>query len=937
MASSIKELQKQLINENLEKYNTEAERRTKRTLSALEGAADNMSATGKAYFDMLTKTVEASEKSNSSQLSYTTNRIDRIRDNIQAASDLSDAEKQALTDQIAVINKTFEENTSNQGLLTEKLGKVLSDNSVDITSIVAGLTSNNPAIMFATKWIGDRIQKAKEEKMEMQRAIDEAAAGVDVPSGPSEAVEQLQSVNDKLEQAQETNDAWRADQDAESYKAEEERREGARAREDQLEALEAIADKDFNVDVEVEGEGGGFLDGLLGKLGFGAGGLLGGIGSALTAAMPIAAIAGGAAMAFKDGFDIATAALDDDIATEIEGEDIGGVAGSAIGGAIGFALGGPIGAGIGMMVGNFVGETLGEYFDPDTSQLLADSKNQIADRGRQLTESLQGIEDLYAQGLISQEEYNAAKDELNKEISAANDLALDAERVTELEAARQRAAQNYNNLNAQIERMEEAGIAVPQSMYDQLEKAEQAFDAADAAFDEASIALDEKLNPSWWTTVTTSVTDAVNAVATKVQGAVDTARNSVSTLAIPDVAALTEEERADLQAKVDALPEGISSLAGLTNEELVLMAAELEMTPEQVAELDSAQLLAATAKDQIADGLKGALEFGQEKMQEIGATLWSGAEALGIDDELTAGAEFVKQKLEELNAKATEYWNAAKSKYEEVTGKVGEWWDSGMSWLGFGDDEEQPEQPQETIEEASNVEPVNIQDMSDDELRSYREDMRDEREYAQIKVRAAQQGNVTVDGERLSGDELTQYQQEAQNNLDAMTTEFEAIEAERRSRQEAARQAEDEQYQRNLSEQQRLQQGIESGEFDGWFSSDRDERQQLEVVTAAIAEYENRRNAEAEQQGRNRQAMADFLDMPSEPVVIPIEYDAGQRLNAAQSETNQLEAESRSAETNIVAPTSNVVNQNTTIQQTRPRVPVRNRSDDYRSSNMSDY
>jgi outer membrane lipoprotein SlyB len=680
MAADIKSLQQQLMKENLDKYAEEGEKRTKLALAAIEGKADNMSATGKAYFEMLSKVVEASEKATGKQLEYSADKINDISKTIQQASDLNDVERDLLQAQVQTVQDTFKANTQNGSTLVSMAKKTLEDNAVDVTSIVAGLTSNNPVIMFATKWIGDSIKQRREEAKAQMQTIDEAMASVDTT----------------LIAQREDNADWREAQDSQAFAEEENRREEARAREDQTEALEAIANKEFDVNVESADGDGGFWDNILGMMGI-KGGMKGlaAMGSqfapALAAALPIASIAGGVAMSVKDGFDIYSNLADDDIATGIEGSDVGAVAGSAIGGAIGFALGGPLGAGIGAMIGNIVGEFIGDILDPDMDEVAQETANQIKDRQQALVDTMNVLEQQLANGTLSQEQYNAARAEMQAEIDKVNAQALANDRVFELQAARDRAAQNYNDLNAQIEKMEEAGIAVPDAMYDQLAVAEQSFYDAETAFETAADELNSQVDPSWWDTLSATVSTAVSNVTTSVDNAFESVRNSLTGLAIPDIEGMSEDERAALQAKVNALPEGLESVAGLTQEQLVLLAEDLEISPEDLAAMDSAAVLRATAMDSAVDGLKNAGQFAQDKISEIGTSLWSFAEKAGVDDEITAVGEQIGLLVDEVTSGAREYWTKTKEKFASAK-------DTVLSWFGWGNEEQEQISTQEQLE-----------------------------------------------------------------------------------------------------------------------------------------------------------------------------------------------------------------------------------------------
>lgn len=118
---------------------------------------------------------------------------------------------------------------------------------------------------------------------------------------------------------------------------------------------------------------GGFLDKLFGASAKGGGGVaraLGPIG-AMVAAVQIG----------KDIFDIGSAMSDDDIRTEVQNRDIGGVIGGIVGGAIGFAVGGPMGAAFGASIGNELGNAIGGLTEtPEVQTALDNTINVLKKR-----------------------------------------------------------------------------------------------------------------------------------------------------------------------------------------------------------------------------------------------------------------------------------------------------------------------------------------------------------------------------------------------------------------------------------------------------------------------------------------------------------------------------------------------------------------------------
>lgn len=891
MAADIKSLQQQLMKENLDKYAEEGEKRTKLAMAAIEGKADSMSATGKAYFEMLSKVVEASEKATGKQLKYSTDKINDISKTIQQASDLNDVERDLLQAQVQTVQDTFKANTQNGSTLVSMAKKTLEDNAVDITSIVAGLTSNNPVIMFATKWIGDSIKQRREEATAQRQAIDEAMASVDTT----------------LIAQREDNADWREAQDSQAFAEEENRREEARAREDQTEALEAIADKEFDVNVESADGDGGFWDNILGMMGL-KGGIKGlaAMGAkfapALSAALPIAAIAGGVGMAVKDGFDIYSNLADDDIATGIEGEDVGGVAGSAIGGAIGFALGGPLGAGIGMMIGNLAGEFIGEAIDPDMDAMAQNTANQIRDRQQTLVDAMNVLEQQLANGVITQEQYNAARAGMQEEIDKVNAQALASDRVFELQAARDRAAQAYNDLNTQIERMEEAGVAVPDAMYDQLAVAEQSFYDAEDAFETAADELDSQVDPSWWDSLSAGISSAITSVTTSVDNAFESVRNSLTGLAIPDIEGMSEDERAALQAKVNALPEGLESAAGLTQEQLVLLAEDLEMSPEDLAAMDSAAVLRATAMDSIFDGAGALGEMAGEVAQNIGDGLWNGAERLGIDDELTAVGDYVGELVSDVTEGAKAYWDNFKDTMGDAKRSV-------LSFFGWGDDDE------EEVEEVAQVD-----DFGDNNPLGQVDDMGD------AGSSGADTGGSNLESENMDYRNIMQL-----NDLNRLIASDNFTKDQLEEQKALLESLKEDQGRLNRINKKKLKlvnQGLRRIALTE------------DVISGNIAETYNPDTGQMEAIGQgfidSHMARAERYGLDtSEAITSPSQV--GQTLNGTQAEIQDGQAEENMANATGGGNggSVNMITQNNSsqsVQRVQPVIPVRNSSDDYRGS-----
>ena len=194
----------------------------------------------------------------------------------------------------------------------------------------------------------------------------------------------------------------------------------------------------------------------------------------------------------KDGWDVASAGLDDDIATEIQGEDLGGIIGGAIGGAIGI-VGGPLGIALGASLGNMVGGWIGDYFDPNFDKEFLESSAKLTAQRDSLNTTLESLTQARADGMVSEEEYLKQRKEIEDKLSVNAAIESERAQVESLFSQRQEAAERYNKLKEKIDDYHAKGIKVDESTMKMLENAEKAFEAADKTFDAAAERFAEPL------------------------------------------------------------------------------------------------------------------------------------------------------------------------------------------------------------------------------------------------------------------------------------------------------------------------------------------------------------------------------------------------------------------------------------------------------------
>ena len=535
---------------NFQKFASDQEKRTREIMNSIDQYQKNVSGESKAYADAIASAVQKSQDLSASNLKDGVRGLKDIENVIKAQTDISKADRQNLL-KAADIAKMQMEAKSQSGILS-KMKETISNNAIDISSVAAGLSGNSPAIMFATKYVLDKRKQLKEEKAARKKAMAEeslerlesiqaakqsnsnakeeakilkATGGGAVSGGPSsgsssELLVWNEIQAEELEKIRIGINSFLNNEMIGSRNDEENRRESNRQTEKLIDAVEGIG-----VGGAIAGSGGeGGKSGLMSMLGgalstmagvLGASGLSGlfgkltglfakagplatTIGRLATAAAPIASVAIGGAMIAKDVYDMASAALDNDITTEIEGKDMGGVIGGALLGTVGMFVAGPLGAGLGMALGNMVGGFIGDVVAPNYNEVLAESETKIQASKDALSASLTTITDLYNSGAITEAEYNEQKAVIESQQAMNAQHEQMAADTAALQTTMMAKGQQYNELNASIQAMEDQGLVVSQSMYDTLDALETEYDTAKDAFDEASAELQSTVDPSWY-------------------------------------------------------------------------------------------------------------------------------------------------------------------------------------------------------------------------------------------------------------------------------------------------------------------------------------------------------------------------------------------------------------------------------------------------------
>lgn len=186
----------------------------------------------------------------------------------------------------------------------------------------------------------------------------------------------------------------------------------------------------------------------------------------------------------KDGWDIASAELDQDVGTRIKKEDLGGVIGGAIGGAVGLVFG-PGGVWLGLSLGNWVGETIGKIFDDeDFRKPFLEGDQELANlRELNNTRMAALIDD---KKNLSDEEFEQKKREIKSEYDNLDKKREQYGKIEKLENEAQAARVDANEYFVRMEKQIKAGNKTAVAEFERLEniylKKEQVFQDAAKLF-----------------------------------------------------------------------------------------------------------------------------------------------------------------------------------------------------------------------------------------------------------------------------------------------------------------------------------------------------------------------------------------------------------------------------------------------------------------------
>lgn len=710
---------KALQEKQFQEFASAQDKRTRELLQAMEKQTKQMSGDSMSYMDALKDVIEKSGNKSSHQLGESVKQIKDLQQILKAQTDIAEQDRQTIEAAMKATQRQLEDKTTSKflGQIKDKL----SENAIDITSVVAGVTGNSPMMTMATKYVLDKRKQAKEERAAKKKAEGEEAlarlinlesslqskknakeeasimkessssgGGLGGGGGGIEQVglgeltvwnelqaETLEEIRNILRDQFVSNEKWMDNQLTASRNDEENRRESNRQQAAMIAAIEGLEVNGGTAEFETGGEG-GFLSGIadwlktgfagaMGGLGFGA--LSGALGTALRALPVVGTIATGLGMALKDGWDIASAAFDDDITTSIQGEDVGGVTGSALGAIIGGAIGSvvpgigtAIGAGLGSIVGNLAGEFIGGWVSPNYDEVFADSMTKISATKDALSASMTNLDNLLQSGAISQEEYDAQAALIRSQQALNAQYEAEAREVEAKNASRLALGQQYNELANTIKQMEDSGLTVSQTMYDQLEQLETEYNSANDAYEQAAADLQSRVDPTWYQSLSATMMagwESLQNAASSAWGTMTDAFDSAKGWFAGKIAALDE---------AFGISEGVQNAVSYVEERATALATTVteSVATARAIVVEKTQELLEDAQEGLATATAAVAEGATQIAQATDAVVTEQLARLNLDDEYQAVKDSVSETVEAAQERLVQATETAKQVVQEL-------------------------------------------------------------------------------------------------------------------------------------------------------------------------------------------------------------------------------------------------------------------------------
>jgi len=152
--------------ENLSSYNG--------GLNNLSGELEKLSGTlegdtANVAFDEVSKLIKEQGQMSVRQLKSTRADLSTLKEKILASDRISERDRGNILSLLNNQEKVVSSNTTIMNQAKEMIGKTISENSVDIASVGAGVIADSPALMLATKFIGDKFNESREKKKQQKQ------------------------------------------------------------------------------------------------------------------------------------------------------------------------------------------------------------------------------------------------------------------------------------------------------------------------------------------------------------------------------------------------------------------------------------------------------------------------------------------------------------------------------------------------------------------------------------------------------------------------------------------------------------------------------------------------------------------------------------------------------------------------------------------------
>ena len=152
--------------ENLSSYNG--------GLNNLSGELEKLSGTlegdtANVAFDEVSNLIKEQGKMSVKELKSSRSDLKSLKQKILDSDRISEKDRGNILSLLNNQENVVDQNATIMGRAKELIGKTISENSVDIASVASGVIADSPALMLATKFIGDKFNESREKKKQQRQ------------------------------------------------------------------------------------------------------------------------------------------------------------------------------------------------------------------------------------------------------------------------------------------------------------------------------------------------------------------------------------------------------------------------------------------------------------------------------------------------------------------------------------------------------------------------------------------------------------------------------------------------------------------------------------------------------------------------------------------------------------------------------------------------